>query len=114
MSLKSLDIGKLDTPLVFYSPLEVVDSLTNERKLTYVQAFTSYASRVAKSAGERFEGRQQVSTQVEEYYIRYSADIKATWRIHDPDYGIMEVIGVQIHGRRNGLIITAELKDNIA
>jgi len=98
--------------LTFYKPIQETDSITYEKITFYEEDVKLWASRAYKSAQERHEGRQQVSTQIEEYYIRYNPDIKPTWRLLDPDYGTMSVIGVQVYGRKNGLLITAELKDN--
>lgn len=114
MALAGYNPGKMDQRITLLQPITNFDATTNDAVVTYTSAGNVRAERIFRNSGERFEANQQVGATVEEFRIRdYSSVYAITqrWRIqwNSATYNIR---GIEKVGRRNYLVLTAELRDN--
>ena len=100
-------IGKLDRYIDIEVNTPTVDADDNTSIDSWATAFSVWATREQKSAGESFRADQQVATTAEVYVVRYDDRITVNHRINELGR-IYHIHGIEEIGRRMYMKITAE------
>lgn len=113
MSLKGLNIGRMDTLITIEGVTFSKDANGGDVK-TWAAVKTCYAERVRRPGGESIQSNQQVASQLSEYRVRYDVSLDATMRLYEGTTpgNYLYVRDVQQLRREGYSLITAERRDN--
>lgn len=113
MSLKGINIGRLDMLITIQQKTVSLDAIRNQTE-TWSVLKSCQAERVRKPGGESIQSNQQVASMPVEYRIRHDARVAATMRLYEGSTaGSYYYITDVQHWKREGFtLITAERRDN--
>lgn len=105
-----MDPGRLDRRITLLTNRNMTDDW-NQNSSVYETLATVWAHVADPGAREREEADQRVTVRSKVFTIRYRSDVNALTRItYDSD--TYEITGLAEIGRREGLRITADARDN--
>lgn len=105
-----MEPGRLDRRIEIQQSTTTVDSW-NQPSHSWATAYTVWAHVKDVGAGEREESDQRVTLRRKQYTIRYNSAVTVQDRISDGGdfYYITSLVTI---GRNEGLVISAEARDN--
>ena len=107
-----MDIGRLDREIeIQQASLSNPDDGWRDQSETWSTALTVWATRKDKTTSETGEVRQNVALTVTEWTIRFTENVSVQNRVK---YGteIFYITGIRELGRREGLVLVTERRDN--
>lgn len=113
MSLRGVNIGRMDMLINIEQYTESLDSIRNQVK-TWTAVKSCYAERVRQTGNESIQANQQLATMPVTYKVRHDATITQTMRLYEGSTAAAYyyITDVQ-HWKREGYtLLTAERRDN--
>lgn len=105
-----MDAGKLDRKISIYAISYTKDDWNHDQKM-YSNLGEFWAKRVDLRPSEEIEANQKVAITRTEWWIRYQEGLSRGMNVrHDGE--VFEIIGIQIKGRKEWLILTTEMRED--
>lgn len=116
MSLRGLNIGRMDMRLTFESPVYTRNSNGEDVITSWTVYKTVWAERMRKPGGENIQANQQVASNTTDYKIRHDANISEVMRCYEGFDGTTadrRYVRDVLHFKREGYTkVQAEARDN--
>lgn len=106
-----MEPGRLDRRVELQAPTHGFTDSWNQPTSTWSTTSTVWAHVKDMGAGEREENDQRVTVRRRQYTIRYTSTVSTQYRIKD-DNDFYYITNVSRIGRDEGLVLTAEARDN--
>lgn len=105
------DIGQFDESIIIQTPTDTIGS-TGERTQAWGTFYTCFAKRIYRGGSEKNENDEEVALNRVKFKVWYKAAVTERMRVKDAANLLYDIIHIEIVGRNQYLILTAEKRDN--